>query len=223
MIDLSIVMPCLNEARTIGACIEEAKGFIKSAGLNAEIIVVDNNSTDDSAKIAKEMGARVIFEKKPGYGNALRAGLAKAKGKVIIMGDCDLTYDFSNLHEMYDLLQKNDVVIGDRFKGGIERGAMPLSHHVGVRGLSLMGRMRYGTDVEDFHCGLRGVRNDALGKVNYKTTGMEFATEMIAEAVRNDLVIAQTPVALRNSVKGRRPKLNTIRDGFRHLNYIIWQ
>lgn len=216
-------MPCLNEARTIGACIEEAKGFIKSAGLNAEIIVVDNNSTDDSAKIAKEMGARVIFEKKPGYGNALRAGLAKAKGRVIIMGDCDLTYDFSNLHEMYDLLQKNDVVIGDRFKGGIERGAMPLSHHVGVRGLSLMGRMRYGTDVEDFHCGLRGIRNDALGKVNYKTTGMEFATEMIAEAVRNDLVIAQTPVALRNSVKGRRPKLNTIRDGFRHLNYIIWQ
>lgn len=216
-------MPCLNEARTIGACIEEAKGFIKSAGLNAEIIVVDNNSTDDSAKIAKEMGARVIFEKKPGYGNALRAGLAKAKGKVIIMGDCDLTYDFSNLHEMYDLLQKNDVVIGDRFKGGIERGAMPLSHHVGVRGLSLMGRMRYGTDVKDFHCGLRGIRNDALGKANYKTTGMEFATEMIAEAVRNDLVIAQTPVALRNSVKGRRPKLNTIRDGFRHLNYIIWQ
>ena len=223
MIDLSIVMPCLNEARTIGACIEEAKGFIKSAGLNAEIIVVDNNSTDDSAKIAKEMGVRVIFEKKPGYGNALRAGLAKAKGKVIIMGDCDLTYDFSNLHEMYDLLQKNDVVIGDRFKGGIERGAMPLSHHVGVRGLSLMGRMRYGTDVKDFHCGLRGIRSDALGKVNYRTTGMEFATEMIAEAVRNDLVIAQTPVALRNSVKGRRPKLNTIRDGFRHLNYIIWQ
>ena len=223
MIDLSIVMPCLNEARTIGACIEEAKGFIKSAGLNAEIIVVDNNSTDDSAKIAKEMGAQVIFEKKPGYGNALRAGLAKAKGKDIIMGDCDLTYDFSNLHEMYDLLQKNDVVIGDRFKGGIERGAMPLSHHVGVRGLSLMGRMRYGTDVKDFHCGLRGIRSDALGKVNYRTTGMEFATEMIAEAVRNDLVIAQTPVALRNSVKGRRPKLNTIRDGFRHLNYIIWQ
>ena len=216
-------MPCLNEARTIGACIEEAKGFIKSAGLNAEIIVVDNNSTDDSAKIAKEMGVRVIFEKKPGYGNALRAGLAKAKGKVIIMGDCDLTYDFSNLHEMYDLLQKNDVVIGDRFKGGIERGAMPLSHHVGVRGLSLMGRMRYCTDVKDFHCGLRGIRSDALGKVNYRTTGMEFATEMIAEAVRNDLVIAQTPVALRNSVKGRRPKLNTIRDGFRHLNYIIWQ
>ena len=216
-------MPCLNEARTIGACIEEAKGFIKSAGLSAEIIVVDNNSTDDSAKIAKEMGVRVIFEKKPGYGNALRAGLAKAKGKVIIMGDCDLTYDFSNLHEMYDLLQKNDVVIGDRFKGGIERGAMPLSHHVGVRGLSLMGRMRYGTDVKDFHCGLRGIRSDALGRVNYRTTGMEFATEMIAEAVRNDLVIAQTPVALRNSVKGRRPKLNTIRDGFRHLNYIIWQ
>lgn len=223
MIDLSIVMPCLNEERTIATCIEEASGFIKSAGLSGEIIVVDNNSTDSSAKIAKKMGARVVFEQKPGYGNALRAGLAKAKGKVIIMGDCDMTYDFSNLHEMYDLLQKNDLVIGDRFKGGIQKGAMPLSHHIGVRGLSLVGRIRYGTDVKDFHCGLRGIRNEALGRVDYKTTGMEFATEMIAEAVRNDLTIAQTPVILRNSVKGRRPKLNTIRDGFRHLNYIIWQ
>lgn len=221
--DLSIVMPCLNEERTIAACIIEAKGFIKSAGLNGEVIVVDNNSTDGSAKIAKKAGARVIFEKNPGYGNALRAGLAAAKGKVIIMGDCDLTYDFSNLHEMYDLLQENDVVIGNRFRGGIERGAMPLSHHFGVKGLSLAGRVRYGTDVKDFHCGLRGIRSDALGKVNYKTTGMEFATEMIAEAARNDLTIAQTPVALRNSVKGRRSKLNAIRDGFRHLNYIIWQ
>ncbi len=223
MLDLSIVMPCLNEARTIAACIEEAKSFIDAAGLKGEIIVVDNDSVDDSARIAREMGARVIFEQKAGYGNALRAGLMTAKGRVIIMGDCDLTYDFSKLDKMYELLQKNDVVIGNRFMGGIEKGAMPLSHHVGVRGLSLVGRMRYGTDVKDFHCGLRGIRNDVLCRVKYKTAGMEFATEMIAEAVRNNLTIAQTPVVLRKSVKGRQSKLNTIRDGFRHLNYIIWQ
>ena len=222
-LDLSIIMPCLNEERTIGDCIKEANSYVRRAGLRAEVIVVDNNSTDKSVSIAKKQGARVVKEEQRGYGSALRAGLQAAQGEVIIMGDCDMTYDFSNLDEMYNALQKYDMVIGDRFKGGIEKGAMPWSHHVGVKGLSQIARIRYGSKVRDFHCGLRGVRKDALSKMKLKTTGMEFATEMIAEATRKDLDVGQVPVALRNSVKGRRPKLNTIRDGFRHLWFILFK
>ena len=123
---------------------------------------------------------------------------------------------------MYDCLAEYDFVIGDRFKGGIHKNAMPWSHHVGVRALSLAGRMRYGVKVHDFHCGIRGIRKDALDKVEYKTTGMEFATEMIAEAARKDLKIKQVPVKLRKSAEGRKPKLRTVRDGLRHLNYILF-
>ncbi len=221
--DIAIVMPCLNEERTIETCINEAKSFIKRAKLKGEIVVVDNNSTDNSAAIAKRNGARIIRETERGYGCALRAGLQTAKGEVIIMGDCDMTYDFANIDDMYAALQKYDLVIGDRFKGGIEKGAMPWSHHVGVKGLSAIARVRYGSKVRDFHCGLRGVRKDALCKMKLKTTGMEFATELIAEAERVDLTIGQVPTPLRKSVKGRRPKLNTIRDGFRHLYFILFK
>jgi len=220
---LSIVMPCLNEERTIGGCIDEAQSFLKRAKLAGEIIVVDNNSTDGSVAIAKEKGVRIVCEKERGYGNALRAGLRLTKGEVIIMGDGDLTYDFANLDEMYKALLKYDLVIGDRFKGDIEKGAMPWSHYVGVKGLSGIARVRYGSKVRDFHCGLRGVRKDALTKMKLKATGMEFATEMIAEATRKDLTIGQVPVELRKSVKGRRSKLNTIRDGFRHLYFILFK
>ncbi len=220
-IDLSVVMPCLNEEMTIGGCIDEVNDFLLGAGLKGEIIVVDNNCTDDSPKIAKEKGAVVVKETQPGYGSALRAGLKAAQGERIIMGDCDLTYNFAKLGDMYDRLALCDVVIGDRFKGGIAHRAMPLSHHIGVRGLSWVARKKYKTDVYDFHCGLRGIRKDSLAMMDYKTTGMEFATEMIAEAKRKGATIGQVPVELRRGVKGRKPKLRTVRDGFRHLRYIL--
>ena len=220
-IDLSIIMPCLNEEKTIGSCIEEALTFLQNSGLNGEIIVVDNNCTDDSVKIAKKKGARIVREERPGYGNALRAGLEVAKGERIIMGDCDLTYDFTSLEGIYEGLGLCGVVIGNRFKGGIEKGAMSLSHHIGVRGLSWVARKKYKTDVYDFHCGLRGIRKDVLADMDYKTTGMEFATEMIAEAKRKGVEIAQVPVKLRKGIKGRKSKLRTVRDGFRHLYYIL--
>lgn len=221
-IDLSIVMPCLNEEAAIAACIHDAKDFFKKRKIEGEIIVVDNNCTDKSPQIAKKEGAIVVREKVPGYGSALRAGLVTAQGERIIMGDCDQTYDFLHLDEMYDALGEYDFVIGDRFKGGIHKNAMPWSHHVGVRILSLAGRLRYGVSVHDFHCGIRGIKKDALAKVEYKTTGMEFATEMIAEAARKKLSIKQVPAVLRKGAEGRSPKLRTIRDGFRHLKFILF-
>lgn len=220
-VELSLVMPCLNEEAAVAACIKEGQKFFEKRKINGEIVVVDNNSTDNSAAIAKKCGARVVEERAPGYGNALRKGLASAKGERIIMGDCDMTYDFLHIDEMYDYLANYDFVIGDRFKGGIAKNAMPLSHHIGVRMLSLAGRIRYGVRVHDFHCGIRGIRKDALRKVEYRTTGMEFATEMIAEVGRKKLSVKEVPVKLRNGAEGRSPKLRTFRDGFRHLRYII--
>ena len=220
-IELSVVMPCLNEARTIKQCIKDAQAFMRRKDVNGEIIVVDNGSTDDSAKIAKVCGARVIAEKRHGYGRALRTGFEAARGEFIIMGDCDRTYDFAHMSRMWKRMQTCDLVVGDRFKANLEKGAMSLSHNLGVKALSWLGRLRFKTDVYDFHCGIRGMRRAAIEKLKFHTTGMEFATEMIAEAARNGLKIKQVPVDYRNSIKGRRPKLNTIRDGFRHLDYIL--
>jgi len=219
---LSIVMPCLNEARTVGKCIDDAKVFLERRGISGEIIVVDNNSTDKSARIAKKHGARVISEKEPGYGAALRAGFAEARGEYIIMGDCDRTYDFRHMWKMWKLMQTCDMVVGDRFKGRLEQGAISRTHNVGVRVLSWLARKRFRSDVYDFHCGIRGMRREAIAKLDFRTTGMEFATEMIALAARAGLSIKQLPVNYRKSVKGRRPKLNTVRDGLRHLDYIFF-
>ncbi len=220
--DLSVIMPCLNEENTVGECIDEANDFIKRRGLKAEIIVVDNNSTDKSAAIAKEKGAKVIKESVKGYGCALRAGIEVAQGEVIIMGDCDMTYDFANLDEMYEALQKYDMVVGDRFKGGIEKGAMPWSHNIGMRGLSEVGRIRYGAKVHDFQCGIRGVRREALSKMSFNSKGIEFATEIIAEAKRKDLEIGQIPVPLRKKEEPTKG-LSSLKGGFRHLWFIIFK
>ncbi len=220
-IELSVVMPCLNEARTIKQCVKDAQAFMRRKNIEGEIIVVDNGSTDDSAKLAKACGARVVEEKRRGYGRALRTGFEVARGEYIIMGDCDRTYDFAHMTRMWKRMQSCDLIVGDRFKANLEKGAMSLSHNIGVKVLSWLGRLRFKTDVYDFHCGIRGMRREAIKKLKFRTTGMEFATEMIAEAARNGLRIKQVPVDYRNSVKGRRPKLNTIRDGFRHLDYIL--
>ena len=213
-------MPCLNEARTLKKCIMDAQGFLRRKHISGEVIVVNNDSTDESATIAKKYGARVIREKRRGYGRALRTGFKAARGEYIIMGDCDRTYDFAHMTRMWKKMQTCDLVVGDRFKAYQEKGAMSLSHKIGVKVLSWLGRRRFKTNVYDFHCGIRGMRRSAIERLKFRTTGMEFATEMIALASLNGLRIKQIPVDYLKSVKGRRPKLHTIRDGFRHLDYI---
>ena len=220
---LTVLMPCLNEEANIAFCIDQAKEYIASHGLCGEILVVDNRSTDRSAAIALEHGARVIRESRRGYGRTLRTGLKAAKGDVVIFGDCDSTYDFSNLDPIYGPLARNecDFMTGDRFAGLMEQGAMSWSHKLGVPFLSWCGRVKFGVRIHDFHCGIRGIRKDALRKCRFRTTGMEFATEMIAEVSRKKLRIGEVSVPLKKSMYARKEKLRTIRDGFRHLFYII--
>ncbi len=221
--DLTLVLPCRDEERAVAFCIQEALEFLKGEELEGEILLVDNGSGDASAEIALRCGARVIREERPGYGSALRAGIKNSRGGVILMGDCDTTYDFTQLGALYCPMSegKYDVMIGDRFSGGIEKGAMSLSHYFGVKLLSALGRLRFKTDVRDFHCGLRGLTRSAAEQLEFFSDGMEFATEMIAAAARAGLKIGQAPVKLRRCGFERKPKLRTIRDGFRHLRYII--
>ncbi|MCR5213262.1 MAG: glycosyltransferase family 2 protein [Eubacterium sp.] len=220
---ITIIMPCKNEANAIPLCINEAKAFMNEHNLRGEILVVDNASTDGSGHIARSCGARVIHVSKPGYGRTLRAGIKASHFPIIAMGDCDTTYNFNELWPMYSLLYncKCDMVIGNRFTGNMEKGAMPLSHKLGVNFLSALGRWRYRVNVKDFHCGLRALSKEAAGKLSLRTTGMEFATEMIAQAKQNNLKILETPVTLRRSKCNRSSKLHAIRDGIRHVGYIF--
>ena len=222
-IDLTILMPCLNEEENIGSCIKDAEEYLRSRKLAGEILVIDNNSTDRSAAIATSLGARVVNEPRRGYGRALRTGMRKARGEVIVFGDCDSTYDFANLDPIYLPLAENkyDFITGDRFGGQMEDGAMSFSHKLGVPFLSWCGRVKFGMKVHDWHCGIRGIRRDAVKKCRFRTTGMEFATEMIVETSRKGLRIGEVSVPLKKAQNERQEKLRTIRDGFRHLWYII--
>ena len=223
MMYLTILMPCRNEEAAVGQCIDDARSFLTGYDLDGEILVVDNGSADRSAQIAAEHGARVVAESRPGYGAAIRKGLECAEGSVIIIGDCDTTYDFANLENIYVPLAAGecDFVIGDRFAGGIENGAMSWTHRIGVKALSALGRLVTGTNVRDFHCGLRGITRDAVQKLNFQTIGMDFASEMIVLAARNRLRIRQVPVPLRRCEKPRKSKLRAIPDGFRHLRILL--
>lgn len=221
-IELSIIMPCLNEENTVGISVDDALKFIKKNSISGEVIVVDNGSVDKSAQIAAGHGAKVISEVRRGYGRALRTGFEHALGEILIMGDCDTTYDFLKLEEMFSLLhnKKCDMVIGNRYAGGIEKGAMSRTHRYGVRFLSFCGRIKFGVDVYDFHCGIRGFTKEAYERLELKTDGMEFATELIAEAARKKLTIREVPVPLKRCSLKRESKLRTLRDGLRHLKYI---
>ena len=221
--DLTILMPCLNEEENIAYSISQAQEYLHSRHLTGEILVVDNDSTDNSAAIATSHGAKVLTEHRRGYGRALRTGLEKARGEVIIFCDCDSTYDFSDLDPIYTPLAAGDVdfVTGDRFAGQMEEGAMSWSHRLGVPFLSWCGRAKFGVDIHDWHCGLRGVRKDALEKLELHSDGMEFATEMIAEVARENLRYKEISVPLKKAQNERTEKLRTVRDGFRHLWFIL--
>ena len=221
---LTIMMPCLNEAETLAFCMHEAKQFIDESGIPAEILVVDNGSLDESVHIAKDAGARVVVEEKQGYGYAIRTGFMVAKGDYIIMGDCDGSYDFCNLMPYIEKLKAGyALVVGNRLSSKMEKGAMPFLHrYIGVPGLSWIARKRFGIDeVQDFHCGLRGVRKDAIQQFQFCTGGMEFATEMIVEFANAKERICEVPIVFRRDRRSGRSHLRTFRDGWRHLKYIL--
>ncbi|HSG44118.1 MAG TPA: glycosyltransferase family 2 protein [Anaerolineales bacterium] len=216
-------MPCLNEAETIAICIGKAQSFIAESGITGKIIIADNGSTDGSQSIAKEMGALVVPVKEKGYGNALQGGFKAAQSPYIIMGDADDSYDFSDLSKFIEALDEGyDLVMGNRFKGGIMPGAMPFLHkYLGNPVLSWIARLFFKSNVGDFHCGLRGLRKESIAKLDLQTTGMEFASEMVVKATMNDLKIKEVPVTLFPDGRTRPPHLRTWSDGWRHLRFLL--
>ena len=221
--EVSIVIPCLNEAETIEGVVREVQAAVEKNGLSAEVIVADNGSSDGSQQIAARLGAKVISVVERGYGSALRGGIFAARGRYIIMGDADGSYDFSSIGTFVDKLrQGNDFVMGNRFKGGIQPGAMPWKNQwIGTPALSRIANLFYRTGIGDVNCGLRAFTKPAFVKMNLQTTGMEFASEMVVKASLHRLRIAEVPTILRPDMRTRRPHLNPWRDGWRHLRFML--
>ncbi|MCX6506466.1 MAG: glycosyltransferase family 2 protein [Actinobacteria bacterium] len=221
--ELTVVLPCLNEAETLAVCIRKAKASIAGLGIDGEVVIADNGSTDGSQDIARAEGARVVDVPIRGYGAALTAGIADAKGKFVIMGDADDSYDLSNLGPFVEALRGGaDLVMGNRFAGGIEPGAMPALHrYLGNPVLTAVGRILFRSPVKDFHCGLRGFRRQAILELDLRTTGMEFASEMVVKATLNKLNIVEVPTTLSPDGRSRAPHLRTWRDGWRHLRFLL--
>lgn len=222
-IELTILMPCLNEERTVVQCIRQARQFLTESGVCGEILIADNGSTDNSPSLAREAGARVVNVTEGGYGNALIGGIKAARGKYIIMGDCDMSYDFLHLDGFVEKLREGyPLVMGCRMDN-IEPGAMPFSHrYIGVPLLSLLGRLRFHTKVRDFHCGLRGFNREKALNLGLSCGGMEFATEIIGKFALSGAKIAEIPVTLSPDGRGGKSHLRTIRDGLRHIRYILF-
>jgi glycosyltransferase involved in cell wall biosynthesis len=221
--ELTVVLPCLNEAETLAVCIRKAKASIAGLGIDGEVVIADNGSTDGSQDIARAEGARVVDVPIRGYGAALTAGIADAKGEFVIMGDADDSYDLSNLGPFVEALRGGaDLVMGNRFAGGIEPGAMPALHrYLGNPVLTAIGRILFRSPVKDFHCGLRGFRREAILELDLRTTGMEFASEMVVKATLNKLNIVEVPTTLSPDGRSRAPHLRTWSDGWRHLRFLL--
>ncbi|HRY31993.1 MAG TPA: glycosyltransferase family 2 protein [Bacteroidales bacterium] len=221
--ELSILMPCLNEELTLATCITKAKTYLDTAKVNGEIVIADNGSTDRSIEIAESLGARVVHVAEKGYGSALLNGIKAARGKYVIMGDSDDSYDFLHLGPYVEKLREgNDLVMGNRFKGGIAKGAMPFLHrYLGNPVLSFTGRLFFNIRVRDFHCGLRGFNRERILSTGLCTTGMEFASEMVVKSALNGLKITEVPTTLKKDGRDRPPHLNTWRDGWRHLRFLL--
>ena len=222
-VELTILMPCLNEAETLETCIRKAQAFLARSGIVGEVVIADNGSTDGSQEIATANGARVVPVADRGYGAALAGGIAAARGRFIIMGDADDSYDFSRLDAYVAALRDGaDLVMGNRFAGGIARGAMPWLHrYIGNPVLSFVGRLFFNTPIRDFHCGLRGFSTAAIRGLQLRTSGMEFASEMVVKATLANLDIREVPTTLVKDGRSRPPHLRSIRDGWRHLRFLL--
>lgn len=222
-IELSIILPCLNEERTLAGCLEEAKSFLELSGIRGEVIVSDNGSTDGSRDIARSMGARLIDVPERGYGSAILAGVLGARGRFVAIGDADQSYDFGSLTPFVQRLRDGaDMVVGNRFLGGIEKRAMPLLHrYLGNPVLSFVGRLFFRVNLGDFHCGLRAANRDRLVALRLNAKGMEFASEMIVKAALAKYRIEEVPTRLRVDGRDRRPHLRTWSDGWRHLRFLL--
>ena len=222
-VELTILMPCLNEAETVASCVRKALGFLKRSGIEGEVVVADNGSSDGSIEIAREAGARVVRIAEKGYGNALMGGIVAALGRFVIMADADDSYDFSQLDAFVDGLRAgNKMVIGHRFRGGIRPGAMPLLHrYLGNPLLSFAGRLFFSSRIGDFHCGLRGVDRESALRLGLTAPGMEFASEMVVKATLAGWRIAEVPTVLSPDGRSRAPHLRSWSDGWRHLRFLL--
>ena len=222
-LELTVLMPCLNEAETLAVCIAKARRSIEENGIAGEVLIADNGSTDGSQEIARRAGARVVDVPVRGYGGALQGGIAAARGRFVIMGDADDSYDFSSLMPFVEKLREGyDLVMGNRFLGGIAPGAMPPLHrYLGNPVLTGVGRLFFRSPSGDFHCGLRGFRRDRIRELDLQTTGMEFASEMVVKATLMGLRIAEVPTTLSPDGRSRPPHLRSWRDGWRHLRFLL--
>jgi hypothetical protein len=221
--EVTVVMPCLNEAETLEICIKKAQEAFRNHSIRGEVIVADNGSVDGSIEIAERMRARVVRVKARGYGNAIMGGIGAARGKYVIMGDADDSYDFTSLDVFVKKLREGyDLVMGNRFKGGIRPGAMPALHrYLGNPVLTMIGRMFFQSPCGDFHCGLRGFEKASIDRLNLRTTGMEFASEMVVKATLHRMRIAEVPTTLSRDGRSRPPHLRSWRDGWRHLRFLL--
>jgi glycosyltransferase involved in cell wall biosynthesis len=222
-LELSVIMPCLNEERTVGVCVEKATRTMDALGITGEVLVVDNGSTDRSAEIAESAGARVVRHSLKGYGNALRCGFAEARGRFLIMGDSDGSYDFTDLGRFLERLRGGaDLVMGNRLAGEIKPGAMPWHHRwIGNPTLTWFLNLLFRTGLGDTHCGMRGMRKHAVLGLNLQMPGMEFASEMVIKAAAGKLRIEEIPITLWPDGRDRPPHLRSFRDGWRHLRFML--
>lgn len=221
-VEVSVIMPCLNEEASLKGCIDEALGAMSAMRVTGEVVVVDNGSTDASIEVAMEAGAHVVVEDNRGYGSACRRGLNEARGRYLVLGDADGTYDFSMLgHFVHPLRNGVDVVLGNRLTQNLEKEAMPWLHRkIGNPFLTNVMNLLFETGVSDAHCGLRSISREAYSTMNVGAAGMEFASEFLIEATRNSLRITEVPIPYRGR-SGGEPKLRTFRDGWRHLSLMV--
>ena len=222
-IELSIVLPCLNEERTVGVCVAQAMSFLACHSIHGEVIVADNGSVDRSIEVARAEGACIVPVDEKGYGNALKGGFNAASGKFIIMADADQSYDLVNLMPFVEKLREGyDLVMGNRFKGGIKKGAMPWHHrYIGNPILSYVGQLFFKTPAKDFHCGLRGFTKRAIERMELQTTGMELASEIVIKASILAMKVCEVPTTLSPDGRDRPPHLRSFRDGWRHLRFLL--
>ena len=222
-IELSIIMPCLDEAETLAVCVDKAQSYLERSGIAGEVIIADNGSTDGSQDLARAHGARVVDVPARGYGSALMGGIEAARGEYVIMGDADDSYDFSRLDAFVERLRAGDeLVMGNRFAGGIAEGAMPPLHrYLGNPVLSWVGRVLFRSPIGDFHCGLRGFNRSSILNLHLQTTGMEFASEVVVKSTLGGLRVSEVPTTLHKDGRSRPPHLRSWRDGWRHLRFLL--